>query len=55
LLDTLRSGFEDGTLRPYPVLDENKFDLTNAATAYRRVLAGAADRMILKAKMTKSL
>ena len=55
LLDTLRAGFEDGTLRPYPVLDENKFDLTNAATAYRRVLAGAADRMILKPKMTKPL
>jgi NADPH:quinone reductase-like Zn-dependent oxidoreductase len=55
LLDTLRPGFEDGTLRPYPVLDENKFDLTNAATAYRRVLAGAADRMILKPKMTKPL
>jgi NADPH:quinone reductase-like Zn-dependent oxidoreductase len=55
LLETLRPGFEDGTLRPYPVLDENKFDLTNAATAYRRVLAGAADRMILKPKMTKPL
>jgi NADPH:quinone reductase-like Zn-dependent oxidoreductase len=55
LLDILRSGFEDGTLRPYPVLDENKFDLTNAATAYRRVLAGAEDRMILKPKMTKPL
>lgn len=50
LLDTLRPGFEDGTLRPYPVLDENKFDLTNAATAYRRVLAGVVDRMILKPK-----
>jgi NADPH:quinone reductase-like Zn-dependent oxidoreductase len=52
LLDTLRPGFEDGTLQPYPVLDENKFDLTDAATAYRRVLAGADERMILKPKMT---
>lgn len=48
LLDSLRSGFEEGSLRPFPILNENKFDLTEAPSAYRRVLAGADERMILR-------
>ena len=48
LLDSLRTGFEDGSLRPFPVLSENKFDLSGALGAYRRVLSGADERMVLR-------
>lgn len=44
-LDAMRAGFERGTLRPFPVA--RTFALEAAATAYRDVLAGSADRMVL--------
>jgi NADPH:quinone reductase len=47
VLDALRSGFESGTLRPFPVLAANVYPLARAAEAYRAVLAGAPERVIL--------
>jgi NADPH:quinone reductase len=47
VLDALRPGFERGTLRPFPVLPANIYPLARAAEAYRAVLAGAPDRVVL--------
>jgi NADPH:quinone reductase len=47
VLDALRPGFESGTLRPFPVLPANVYPLARAAQAYRAVLAGARDRVVL--------
>lgn len=44
-LDAMRAGFERGTLKPFPVA--RTFGLDEAATAYRAVLGGSADRMVL--------
>jgi NADPH:quinone reductase-like Zn-dependent oxidoreductase len=45
IFDELRPGFEDGTLRPFDLRDENLFALERAADAYRRVLGGSAERL----------
>ncbi len=47
LLDGLRSGFEDGSLQPFPVLPANALPLAQALQAYRRVLAGTPERIVL--------
>jgi NADPH:quinone reductase len=47
VLDALRPGFERGTLRPFPVLAANIYPLARAAEAYRAVLAGAPERIVL--------
>jgi NADPH2:quinone reductase len=47
VLDALRPGFESGALRPFPVLPANVFSLARAAEAYRSVLAGAPQRVVL--------
>ena len=44
-LDAMREGFERGTLKPYPVARTCALD--DAADAYRAVLGGSADRMVL--------
>ena len=48
LLDGLRAGFEDGSLKPFPVLASDGLDLSHAMSGYRRVLAGAAERIVLR-------
>ena len=48
LLDELRLGFEDGTLKPFPVLAIDALPLNEAMSAYRGVLAGAANRIVLR-------
>ncbi|HUN44496.1 MAG TPA: zinc-binding alcohol dehydrogenase family protein [Acetobacteraceae bacterium] len=48
LLRELLPGFESGALRPFPVRDESTFSLGQARDAYRAVLAGARDRVVLK-------
>jgi len=48
LLDQLRPGFEDGSLRAFPVLPEDIVPLSEALNAYRRVLAGARNRIVLQ-------
>ncbi|HVJ56128.1 MAG TPA: zinc-binding alcohol dehydrogenase family protein [Aliidongia sp.] len=47
ILDALAPGFESGALRPFPVVDASCFALTEAKTAYRAVLAGSEDRIVL--------
>jgi NADPH:quinone reductase-like Zn-dependent oxidoreductase len=48
LLDELRPGFEDGTLKPFPVAAADMIGLPHAMEAYKEVLAGAKNRMVLK-------
>jgi NADPH:quinone reductase len=47
VLEALRPGFESGAYRPFPVLAANVYPLTRAAEAYRFVLAGATERVVL--------
>jgi len=48
LLDELRPGFEDGTLKPFPVASADMIDLPHAMQAYKEVLSGAKNRIVLK-------
>lgn len=45
-LDAMREGFERGTLKPFPVA--RAFTLDEAAHAYRLVLSGSTDRVVLR-------
>jgi NADPH2:quinone reductase len=45
IFDALRPGFEDGTLKPFPVRPSGLFPLERAVEAYRQVLAGSAERL----------
>jgi NADPH2:quinone reductase len=47
ILDALRPGFESGALRPFPVLAANVYPLARAAEAYRAVIAGVPERVVL--------
>jgi len=48
LLDALRPGFEDGSLKPFPVAPEDVLPLSQAMQGFRRVLAGAKNRIVLQ-------
>jgi NADPH2:quinone reductase len=48
ILRDLLPGFADGRLRPFPVQDESCFPLAQARDAYRLVMAGAQDRVVLR-------
>ena len=48
ILDALAPGFADGSLKPFPVAAQNVFSLQDALEAYRSVLAGARERVVLK-------
>lgn len=48
ILDQLAPGFEDGTLRPFPVHQDYLYTVENAAAAYKAVLAGARERVVIK-------
>ena len=45
-LDAMREGFERGTLKPFPVA--RAFALDEAHAAYRLVLSGSTDRVVLR-------
>ena len=45
-LDAMREGFERGTLKPFPVA--RHFALDEALDAYRLVLSGSIDRVVLR-------
>jgi NADPH2:quinone reductase len=45
-LDAMREGFERGTLKPFPVA--RAFALDEAVDAYRLVLSGSTDRVVLR-------
>jgi NADPH:quinone reductase-like Zn-dependent oxidoreductase len=48
ILDELTPGFNDGTLKPFPVHEQSVFALSDALAAYRSVLAGARERVVLR-------
>ena len=48
LLDAMRPGFDNGSLRPFPITANAVLPLADAARAYRRVLAGAQERIVLR-------
>ena len=47
ILDALRPGFESGALKPFPVPDASSYPLADAVAAYRAVLGGSAERVVL--------
>jgi NADPH:quinone reductase len=47
ILDILKPGFKRGTLRAFPVSDSAVFSLTEAEQAYRAVIGGSRDRIVL--------
>lgn len=47
-LEAMRAGFEDGSLRAFPVAEEACYPLHSAAEAYRRVVGGADQRVVLR-------
>ncbi len=48
LLRELKSGFEDGQLKPFPILPDAIFPLARAKDAYVAVLGSSRDRLILR-------
>ena len=47
-MDALHAGMQAGTLRPFPVAPSGSHPLADALAAYRRVLAGADERVVLR-------
>jgi NADPH:quinone reductase-like Zn-dependent oxidoreductase len=45
ILEALTPGFEDGSLRPFPVAASGTFTLEQAKDAYRKVLSGSPERL----------
>ncbi|HUQ29338.1 MAG TPA: zinc-binding alcohol dehydrogenase family protein [Usitatibacter sp.] len=45
IFEALAPGFEDGTLRPFPVAPSGTFTLEQAKDAYRKVLSGSPERL----------
>ncbi|MBT5938531.1 MAG: zinc-binding alcohol dehydrogenase family protein [Rhodospirillaceae bacterium] len=51
LLEDMKSGFESGAYKPYPIKDENVYSLENAGEAYKIVLKGLSrDRIVINPK-----
>lgn len=48
ILDVLAPGFDNGTLKPFPVLAETVYQLKDAAAGYRAVLGGSRERVVLQ-------
>ncbi|MBV8473769.1 MAG: zinc-binding alcohol dehydrogenase family protein [Hyphomicrobiales bacterium] len=47
VLESLRPNFDAGKLRPFPVLPANVYPLARAAEAYKAVISGALERVVL--------
>jgi NADPH:quinone reductase len=47
ILDELKTGFESGSLKPFTVRDDHVYPLGRAAEAYKAVLAGSLERIVL--------
>lgn len=47
-LDAMKAGFDAGTLKPFEVTADAVHDLAHAVDAYRRVIGGAAARIVLR-------
>jgi NADPH2:quinone reductase len=48
ILDQIAPGFNDGSLRPFPIAADCVFDLANALEAYKTVLSGARHRIVVQ-------
>jgi len=48
ILDSLAGSFEQGKLKPFPIVDDHVFPLERAIDAYRAVFHGARQRVLLK-------
>ena len=48
ILRELAPGFASGALKPFPVLESARYGLDRATEAYRAVLSGARDRVVLQ-------
>lgn len=48
IFDALTPGFRDGALRPFPLPPSSVYPLDNALAAYRAVLGGALERVVLQ-------
>ena len=48
IFDDLREGFTRGTLKPFKLDDEHVFELKDALQAYKKVMSGAKERVVLK-------
>jgi NADPH2:quinone reductase len=47
ILDSLKDGFESGALKPFPVSEDHVYPLERAAEAYKAVLTGSRERIVL--------
>ena len=47
ILEALKPGFDEGTLRPFLFADRSEYPLSDAREAYRAVLGGEAGRIVL--------
>jgi NADPH:quinone reductase len=47
ILDDLKAGFESVSLKPFPVHDDHVYPLGRAVEAYKAVLAGSRERVVL--------
>jgi len=45
IFEALAPGFEDGSLKPFPVSESGMFPLERANDAYRKVLGGSPERL----------
>jgi NADPH:quinone reductase-like Zn-dependent oxidoreductase len=52
IFEALTPGFEDGSLRPFPVNEKNTFALEDANEAYRKVLSGSPERLAFVPRRT---
>ncbi|ABE42324.1 quinone oxidoreductase family protein [Polaromonas sp. JS666] len=48
IFDELAPGFNDGSLKPFPVESDSVFTLDKAVQGYRNVLAGARERVVVQ-------
>jgi NADPH2:quinone reductase len=48
ILDLLAPGFNDRSLKPFPVMPQNVYSLEHAAEAYRAVLNGSTERVLVQ-------
>jgi NADPH2:quinone reductase len=53
ILDTLKPGFERGTLRAFPVSENAVFSFSEAERAYRAVIGGSRERIVLAPSATQ--
>lgn len=48
ILDELRPGFEDGTLKPFPINEQSLYAIADAEEAYRKTFRGSTEKIVLK-------